>query len=497
MATENKNFVETVLEAQQKLVDNVIETTKKATNNNSFVSDSMEKGKEFYKNWLEQQKKAFTGTSEKVENATTNAKENFEKAGTYYQNWLNNQVEMAKKSWEMNQNFFNSNIPSADSFTKMNPFELYNNWNKWYQTYQTANNWNNLMGQFNPSNMFNNFHSQTEQFTSFFNQYQELMKNSFAHLTENLQNAGSKDAFSNMMNITSGFTKFYEMWAPFWKSVQDKTFNAAEFKKNFNFDAYKDLMNNYFGFNTDDTRQYFQQATDMFQNSLKDMAGQGKAAYQHASETIKGFNPFAGQNLFEQVANAYTNMQQVFANAVAPIAKMATPNPLTKNASEWANILDKTAIYNIKNAEMQYMVYQQGQKVMDALVENIMSKMENGVEVNNITALYQEWLNIGDKVFVELFESDEYSQLMAEVSAIQMKLRKEYETQIEKSMSGFPIATKSELDELYKTIYDLKKEVRQLVKMLDLNNNEEPAQNETNETASAKNTNAKKSTPKK
>src|SRR5690606_1163222 len=117
--------------------------------------------------------------------------------------------------------------------------------------------------------------------------------------------------------------------------------------------------------------------------------------------------------------------------------------------------------------------------------------------VNNITALYQEWLNIGDKVFVELFESDEYSQLMAEVSAIQMKLRKEYETQIEKSMSGFPIATKSELDELYKTIYDLKKEVRQLVKMLDLNNNEEPAQNETNETASAKNTNAKKSTPKK
>lgn len=499
MANENKNFVETVLEAQQKLVDNVIETTKKASNNNSFVSDSMEKGKEFYKNWLEQQKKAFTGTTEKVENATSSAKENFEKAGSYYQNWLNNQVEMAKKSWEMNQNFFKNNIPSADNYAKMNPMDLFNNWNKWYQTYQTANNWNNLMNQFNPATTFNNFTAQNEQFTGFFNQYQELMKNSFAQLTEQLQSAGSKDAFSNMMNISSGFTKFNEMWAPFWKSVQDKTFNAEQFKKNFNFDAYKDLMNNYFGFNTDDTRQYFQQATDMFQNSMKDMASQGKAAYQQASEAFQGFNPFLGQNVFEQAASAYTNMQQVFSNAISPIAKMATPNTMTKNASEWANILDKSAIYNIKNAEMQYMVYQQGQKVMDALVDNIMTKMENGVELNNMTALYQEWLNIGDKVFVELFESDEYSQLMGEVSAIQMKLRKDYENQIEKSLAGFPIATKSELDELYRTIYDLKKEVRQLVKMLDLNNIEEPVKAEaaTEATPEAKTTSTKKTTAKK
>lgn len=472
MATENKNFVETVLEAQQKLVDNVIETTKKATNNNSFVSDSMEKGKEFYKNWLEQQKKAFTGTTEKVENVSASAKENFEKAGSFYQNWLNNQVEMAKKSWEMNQNFVKGSIPTADSFTKMNPMDMFNNWNKMYTQFQAANNWNNLMNQFNPSNAFDAFKTQSENFGGFFNQYQELMKTSFAQLTENLQNTGSKDAFSNMMNISSGFAKFNEMWAPFWKSIQDKTFNADQFKKNFNFDAHKDLLNNYFGFNTDDTRQYFQQATEMFQNSFKDFVGQGRNAYQQANETFQGMNPFAGQNIFENAANAYTNMQQTFANAISPLAKMATPSQYTKSASDWSNLIDKTAIYNIKNAEMQYMVYQQGQKVMDALVDNIVNKVENGVEINNITALYQEWLNIGDKVYVELFESDDYSQLMAEVSAIQLKLRKDYETQVEKSLAGFPIATKSELDELYKTIYELKKEVRQLEKMLEVNVNE-------------------------
>src|SRR5690606_8007289 len=85
------------------------------------------------------------------------------------------------------------------------------------------------------------------------------------------------------------------------------------------------------------------------------------------------------------------------------------------------------------------------------------------------------WLNTSDQVYVSLFESDEYSKLMAEVSALQLKLRKSYQTQIEKSLEGFPVATKSELDELYKIIYDLKKEVRQLEKMLELNNDSKPA----------------------
>jgi hypothetical protein len=117
---------------------------------------------------------------------------------------------------------------------------------------------------------------------------------------------------------------------------------------------------------------------------------------------------------------------------------------------------------------MQYMIYTQGNKVMDALVENISAKMQNGEEMKDMMALYQEWLNISDKVFVSLFESDEYSKLMAEVSAMQLKLRKDVEGQMEKMMVGIPVATRSEMDEMYKTIYDLKKQVRQLEKMLEI-----------------------------
>lgn len=465
MASENKNFVETVLEAQQKMVDNMVETTKQATQNNAFVNDNIEKGKEFYKNWLEQQKKAFSGSAEKVEQVTNNAKEQMEKAGTFYQNWLNNQVEMAKKAWETNQSFIKQHTPSADKMFQFNPMEMMNNWNSWYNKYQTANNWMNLMQSFNPMTGFN----PQSDWNGIFGQYNDLLKQSFSQFSQNFQNNSSKDAFSNMMNVTSGFSKFYEMWLPFWKTIQDKTFNAEQFKKSFNFEAYKELMNNYFGFNTDESRNYLQQATEMMSQYVKDAAGQGRSFYQQATEAMNGMNPFGGQNVFSAMTNMYQAMQQNLSESAAPFTKMATPNQFTKAASEWSSILDKTAIYNIKNAELQFMVYQQGQKVIESLADNITGKIENGVEINNIAALYQEWLNIGDQVYVSLFESDEYSQLMAEVSALQLKIRKEMDLQAEKMLSGMPVATKSELDELYKTIYDLKKEVRQLEKMLEVN----------------------------
>ena len=71
-------------------------------------------------------------------------------------------------------------------------------------------------------------------------------------------------------------------------------------------------------------------------------------------------------------------------------------------------------------------------------------------------------MNISDKVYVSLFESTEYSKLMGEVSSMQNKLRKDIELQVEGMMKDIPVATRSQMDEVYKTIYDLKKKVREM-----------------------------------
>lgn len=155
-------------------------------------------------------------------------------------------------------------------------------------------------------------------------------------------------------------------------------------------------------------------------------------------------------------------------SAVSPFAKLMTPNADTKTAEAWNNILNNMNIYNLKSAEMQYMVYQTGTKVMEKIAETVMHKIENGEDVNSIMKLYQEWLNTSDATYVSLFETDEYSKLMAEVSSLQLRIKKDVQLQMEKMFANVPVATRSEMDEVYQTIYDLKKEVRQLQSMLEL-----------------------------
>jgi len=500
--------VESVLDAQKNLVENMVENTKKVTNGNSFINEAIDKSTESYKKWMEQQKNVMSGVNQKAETAQETAKENLNKVNEFNQNWLNNQINWVKQAWEMNQNFIKTNTPNADTFkTASNPAEWFNsmnnNWNK-MNTFMNqaneasnyANQWMNMMQQFSPANATENFKKSTENYTGLFNQYFELLNSSFTEMQKNMHNSTSKDVYGNMMNAASSFGKFSEIWAPFWKSIQDNNFNAEQFKKTFNAGAYKEMMDKFFGFMPENSRQYMQQATEWMNGGMKGFADFGKNGFAQGREFMNNMNPFAGQNVFESMLNGYQQMQSTFQNAVSPIAKMVTPNQFTKSATDWSDIADRMAIFNIKNAELQYMMYQQGTKVMDKLVENITNKVENGTEINSMTALYQEWLNISDKVYVELFESDDYSKLMAEVSAMQLKLRKEMDLQTEKMLGGLPVATRTEMDELYKVIYELKKEVRQLEKMLDIDSTHDTTATEAvadaTTTAAAKKTTTKK-----
>lgn len=490
-----ENIMDNVVNAQKQVVDNIVENTKKFTNGNTMISEAMQKSSEWYKNWLESQKNIFTQTTEQAETTTEKAKENVSKLNEFYQNWYNNQVNAAKQVWDTNLNWIKSNTTNttADNSNPMN--QMMNNWNNWMNNFSQGAGFANVMNQWqNNFQKMNPFNNQTtanpfsmdswkqagENATNMFNQYYEMLTNTFTDLQKNLKNGTTHEAFHNMVNVSEGFSRFYEMWAPMWKSIQDKTFNMDMYKQYANPEMYKEVMDKYFGFLPENVRHYMHNMSDMMTNGMKNSGGLGLNSYNQMRSmmgNMPGMNP---SEMFGGVMNAYNTFNGMMNNSFAPIAKMITPNQYTKTMMEWNDISNRIMVYNIKNAELQYMIYNQGAKVMDSLAENIANKIQNGEEVNSIMSLYQEWLNLGDKVYVSLFESDEYSALMAEVSAMQLKLRKDIEGQTEKLMVGIPVATRSEMDELYKTIYELKKQVRELQRSMEATN-ENAAVAESNE----------------
>ncbi len=474
---DNKNFVNSIVDAQKQVADSIAENAKKFTNGNPIVNESVQKSSEWYKNWLDNQKNFFTQTTGKAANMTDNVQNNMSQMNEFYQNWFNTQMNWTKQMWEMNMNYAR-NAGTQNNAANMDPMHVWQNmqqnWNNWMSGINNTNQWMNMMQQWNNMFSMDHYKKATDNWTSLFNQYQEVLNSNWSKMQENMQNGTAQDAYKNMINASDSFTRFYEMWKPIWKSVQDKTFNMDMYKQWMNPAAYKDLMDKYFGFMPDSSRSYLQQMSTMMQDGAKQFGNMTAQNYQQMRGMMGNMLPeMNAQHLFGGMMNSYNQFYNMMNEAVAPFTKMMTPNQHTKNMMQWQDIANRMAVYNIRNAELQYMMYTQGTKVMDKLAENVMNKIQSGEEINSMMALFQEWMNISDKTFVALFESDEYSKLMAEVSSMQLRLKKDIELQMEHFMTGIPVATRSEMDELYKTIYELKKQVRQLEKMMELDSEEE------------------------
>ncbi len=480
----SKNFFENMLETQQQVMDTLVENTKKITNGNAIINDAIDKGTEFYKKSVNATKE----TLEKVAGTTNTAKEEVkntaEKANEYFTNWYNQQNEWTKQMTEMNKNFMSSFTKGENPFQNMmnamsqNPMQsMMNMFNQ-----NPVQNFTNL---FNPSSIQENMDKATEQAKAFYNQFQTILNNNYSEFTKNFQNGTLLDSYKGMFNMTDGFSKFYEMWMPMMKSINDKTFNMDVFTKNIDMDKYKEFMDKFFSFMPQQSQDYTARMKEMYTEAMKNGGAQAKEMFNNMKNSMQNMMPNMFGNPFTTMLGNYNNLYGQMTSAVSPFMKLMTPSNDTKTMNEWAEIMNSVNIYNIKNAELQHMIYQNGAKVMENIAESVMHKIENGEDVNSMIKLYQEWLNTSDKMFVDLFETDEYSKLMAEVSSLQLRIKKAVEKQTEKVFENVPVATRSEMDEVYQIIYDLKKQVRQLQSMLELET-EVPAKSATKKSASKK-----------
>lgn len=481
----NSNLIDSVIDAQRTAVDTMVENSRKLTNGNNLVTETVNKSSEWYKNWLDNQKNVFSQTSNKANETAEKVQEGANQANEYFQNWYNNLLGNAKQMWDMNASWM-SDAQQKAAGNASNPMDaMKNQWNNmnnqysnWMNSMKTANTWNNMMNQFQTSNPFSKdaMKDMGQGFSSFMNQWTEMMSHSAGDWQKNLQAGTIQDAYRNMVSNTEGFAKFYEMWMPMMKSINNHTFNMDVYKKMMNPAQYKELMDKFFGFMPDNVRNHMQQMTEAFRTNMQQMGGNGMGGYQQMRDWMSNMMPMQSNEMFGQMMHNYTNMYAQYQQAMSPINKMMTQNEHTKSFSQWQDLANRTMMYNIKNAEMQYMMYNQGTKVMDKLAERVAQMVQNGEEVTSMMSLYQDWIKLSDSTFVELFESDEYSEIMAETSAMQMKLRKDMDGMMEKALAPLPVATRSELDELYKTIYDLKKEIRQMAKMMDITGEEAPVE---------------------
>lgn len=418
-----KNFFDTMMDTQKQVFDNMKSNAEKfSAPVQQEAKQTWENQQEFFKTWYEKQMGLFNNMTHNQGNwNAANASGQYQ---DLFNQWMNTQQDLFKNFLETYQKMAGNGMTQMKDFSSMNGM---------------SQDWNQL-----------------------YTQWTEAMQNSFRNMQGMMSQNVGKDAFSGMLGNMDQFHRFSEMWSPIFKAMQENVFQPSMFNQLFKQDVWKNYMSQMFNLSPEWMKNINSQWNDgqkNWMNQTMDLMAQGM---KNANDTFSGMNQFKVPAMFDQMLNAYKDVYGMMEKAAAPMALLVNPSPAKDMAEASARIQHLMVTFQVRNAQMMYHIQETGQKVNEEMMNNWMEKMKEGNFPKSMMDAYTEWLSLSDKLFVKLFESDEYSKLQAELSSTGMKLKKEMDLQIEKSMAHIPVITRSEMDDFYKTVYDLKKRVRDL-----------------------------------
>jgi polyhydroxyalkanoate synthesis regulator phasin len=263
------------------------------------------------------------------------------------------------------------------------------------------------------------------------------------------------------------YAKMQEMFQPMVNAMQKGQFNPEAFKSYFTAEYYNNLAKQMFGgFYTEASmKEAYDNGIKKLHEFFVNQSNLGKEYYAQMQNVSNNF-----PNLFANGANSsmkefYEQVQNVFGKTFEPLLKVVNPGKEKENAEALISLMDRMAAYSVKQAELQMFLQNTAkagvEKIMEQYSEKF-SKPETFTNPPSANELYSEWVKVNEQLFTELFASEEFSKVKGEALNLSMDVKKHFEKQFESTFSNLPVVFKSEVEELQKTIYDLKKQVKEL-----------------------------------
>jgi len=103
---------------------------------------------------------------------------------------------------------------------------------------------------------------------------------------------------------------------------------------------------------------------------------------------------------------------------------------------------------------------------MQKVATNLGEMFRKGQAPKTFKEFYTLWWTTNEETVHELFKNPEFSRLLGRVTDAATQVRKRYDDVMEEYLKALPVPTRSEMNDLYKTLYMLKKEVRKNTKQM-------------------------------
>jgi len=262
---------------------------------------------------------------------------------------------------------------------------------------------------------------------------------------------------------SNAYLNLYEIWLPLLKAIQGKTLSPDTYKDLTDPKKYKEMMDRVFGFDPEAISQVAVQASK-FLEAFAGSAQHFMKPWAEASE--KNLKTFP--QMMEGRPQAYMQTYHTLFNAFdSTIGRIFHVPPIGKDREKVELLLrsfDDLSVYLAKSTEYQHTMYVTGLTALEKVITSITDKINRGEDIKGFDEFFDLWVDINEKTYFDLFQSEEFSKMQGELLETALNVRQHNFKLMELHLYDYPIALRSEMDDLYKTIYELKKKVKSLEK---------------------------------
>ena len=274
-----------------------------------------------------------------------------------------------------------------------------------------------------------------------------------------------KDSLSKLLGGSNAYLKLYQIWLPLLQAAKEKSLHPEAYKAFVPPADYKELLDKIFGFDPEAVKLMLDQAARL----LELAAGAGGQFAQPWNDAAK-----ASLNAFPQFAEghpeAFIKIFHSLFNAFDNTAGRAFHVPPVGKDREKIELLlrglDDLSVYAAKNTEYQHTMYLTGLDAMEKVVASLAEKIRAGEEIKKFDEFFDLWIDVSEQAYFKLFQTEDFARLQAEVLDAGLNVRTHFFKVMEMQLYDLPIALRSEMDDVYKTVQDLKRKVNKLEKQL-------------------------------
>lgn len=280
-----------------------------------------------------------------------------------------------------------------------------------------------------------------------------------------------RQTFENMLGATHIYNKLYEFWAGATRILSGEFSTAKGMQEGYEefcdswMKNYNEFFNRFFAASGVEPLKRMGVSMDL-PKMYADILVKFIAPWMEATQGLPEKSMEALGKGPEGYADIYRSWLPAYEQTWGKILKIPPMGPARQSIERLQRLTETMPEHSNVMTEYSGVLYRVGTESMHKVAAKLGEMYMQGHPPKTYREFYTLWLTTNEDAMYQLFKTPEFSRLLGRVTDVNMRLQQRYNVVMEEFLKALPIPTRSEMDDLYKTLYLINKEVKKSPKRM-------------------------------